>query len=686
MNESAVPVVILSESRDDVEFFNKTMRDGGHAVRCRGLSSVDKLGPVLDEVPPHLLILFADNHPAHVREVAKIRQQHARMSPLIVIRSSADEMAISDVLKDGAQDLVSTANQERILIVCERELRTFRLERALNETLQSATRYKVQLKEFLSGSTDAIAQVSEGIVVEANQAWADLFAESSIPAAHGPLMDQFSPASQATLKGALIACSKGRWAGESLKVEALAGNGKTIPIKLSLAQSIHDGEPATRLCILRQPDPEAKSAEPEAMVEQILATDPVTGFFQRRQFLELLTDKLDQRAESGARALAFIRPDRFGEVEREVGPISSEEIVAQLAAVLGRLMSPKDIAGRFGGTVFALVLERGSLKDIQAWSENAVNRISEHLFEVADRSLSLTCTIGLAEMGEGTDRVEDLVRSAEKANQRGRQDGGDKVIVEETADESTRIKRADALWVRQIKSALVDQRFRLVQLHIASLSGQAERMFDTVVRLIDEQGDEIAASDFMGTAARNKLLRPIDRWVIDAAIGLCAREASDLAFVKLSHESILDPSIVAWISERLRTTLVKPSNLCFQVSEEDASQYQKQTIALSTSLKSQGFRFAVERFGIGRDPMRVLTNIPMDFVKFDGSFMQGIADDFKIQEKIRAFVSNATRHGVKTVASRVGNANAMAVLFQLGVGYMQGHYLHEPDVILEEAS
>jgi EAL domain-containing protein (putative c-di-GMP-specific phosphodiesterase class I) len=348
-------------------------------------------------------------------------------------------------------------------------------------------------------------------------------------------------------------------------------------------------------------------------------------------------------------------------------------------------MSPNDIAGRFGGTVFALVLERGSLKDVHAWSENALNRISENLFEVGDRSLSLTCSIGLAEMGEGTDRVEDLIRSAEKANQRCRQDGGDKVIIEETADESTRIKRADALWIRQIKSALVDQRFRLMQLHIASLSGKAERLFDTVVRMIDEQGDEIAASDFMATAARNKLLRPIDRWVIDAAIKLCSHEASDAVFVKLSHESILDPSIVAWISERLGTTRVKPANLCFQVSEADASQYQKQTIALSKSLRNQGYRFAVERFGIGRDPMRVLTNVPMDYVKFDGSFMQGIADDFKIQEKIRAFVSNANRNKIKTIASRVENANAMAVLFQLGVHYMQGHYLHEPDVVLEEA-
>ncbi|HUF71325.1 MAG TPA: EAL domain-containing protein [Gammaproteobacteria bacterium] len=685
MNESSVPVVILTERSEDVAYFNKTMRDAGHPVRCRGITKLDQLETLLDADPPNLLIFFAEHHTASVREVAKLRQLYARMSPLIAVRSTADEAAITEALQAGACDLVSTANPERICIVCERELRGFHLERALNDTLRSATQYKKQLKTFMSGSTDAIAQVQEGIVVDANQAWADLFVDSKIDDALGPIMDFLAGSSQATLKGALIACDKGRWDGDSLRVEALAGDGKTVTVELELEPSTFDGEPATRLSVRHRPAPEAE-AQSEAIVEKVLNTDPVTGFLQRQQFLQILTDKLDQRAASGARALAIIRPDKFSEVERDVGPISSEEIIAQLAGILGRLMSESDVAGRFGGTVFAFVLERGSLRDIQAWAENALHRISEHLFEAAGRSLSLTSSIGLAEMGESSDRVEDLIRSAERANQHSRQNGGNQVIIEETADESTRIRRIDALWVRQIKSALVENRFRLVHLSIANLGGAAERMFDTVVRMVDEQGDEIGASDFMATAARNKLLRPIDRWVIDASFSFCAREASDLVFVKLSHESILDPSLVDWISGHMKNSRVKARNICFQVSEHDASQYQKQTVALSKALRSLGFRFAVEQFGIGRDPLRVLTNTPMDYVKFDGSFMQRIADDRAIQEKLRGFVSNATRHKIQTIASRVENANAMAVLFQLGVSYMQGHYLHEPEVVLEAAS
>ena len=685
MKESSVPVYVLSERRDDAEYFNKTLRDAGHPVRCRVLASLEQLEAALEGAEPHLLILFADSCKAGIREVAKLRQLHARMAPLVVIRRDVDEPAIGDAMRAGAQDLVAFANAERLCAVCERELRGFRLERALNETLSSATQYKRQLKEIMSGSADAIAVVQEGIVVEANQAWADIFAESDPDGVHLPLMDCFAGAGQATLKGALIACAKGQWDGDPLRIDALSTSGKTTGVELRLEATTHDGEPAMRLCILRKPAADDAVQPAEARIAQALTTDPVTGFFLRQQFLEILTDKLDHRTQGGARALAFIRPDKFSEIERDVGPISSEEIVAQLAEVLRRLVNDSDVCGRFGGTVFAIVVERGSLRDIEAWAENALNRIGEHLFEVADRSLSLTCSIGLAELGEGTDRVEELLRNAERANQRCRQEGGNRVFVEETNDESTRIKRIDVLWVRQIRSALVEGRFRLVHLNIASLSGKAERMVDTIIRMIDEQGDEVAAADFMGTAMRNNLLRPIDRWVIDATFSFCSRQANDLVLVKLSHESILDPSLLQWIRDQAAKSGIKPAQVCFQVSENDASQYQKQTQALAQALRTLGFRFAVEQFGIGRDPLRVLTNVPMDFVKFDGSLMQGLANDVKLQERVRAYVSSATRNRIRTIAARVENANTMAVLFQLGVGYMQGHYLHEPEVVLEAA-
>jgi EAL domain-containing protein (putative c-di-GMP-specific phosphodiesterase class I) len=118
--------------------------------------------------------------------------------------------------------------------------------------------------------------------------------------------------------------------------------------------------------------------------------------------------------------------------------------------------------------------------------------------------------------------------------------------------------------------------------------------------------------------------------------------------------------------------------------EEDATQYLAQTKDLAERLKAKGHRFAIEHFGTGRDSARILQSMPMDYLKIDGSLMQSLATDTALQERVRGFVHTANNRAVPTIAERVEDANTMAVLFQLGVAYMQGHYVHEPEVVLGE--
>ena len=358
----------------------------------------------------------------------------------------------------------------------------------------------------------------------------------------------------------------------------------------------------------------------------------------------------------------------------------------QLAELLGVLAQPNDLGGRFGGQVFTLLLERGTLRDVQAWANNALARIAERIFEVAHNTLSITCTIGLAEVGPTTDRMETLIAAAKRASQSGRELGGNRVVLEETSDRSTRIQRFDEIWVQQIKSALMENRFRLAHLPIASLGGEQKSMFDTVIRMVDAQGDEVPASEFMPAAVRNRMLRAIDRWVIGASLSFCATHSVERLFVKLSGESIIDRTLIDWLEKAVAGSGVVPARLCFEVSEEDATQYLSQTKALAEHLRGKGHRFSIEHFGIGRDSARVLAQTPMDYLKIDGSLIQNLSTNRDLQEKVRSFVTAAAKRKIETIAERVEDANTMAVLFQLGAAYMQGHYVHEPEVVLAEAN
>jgi diguanylate cyclase (GGDEF)-like protein len=682
MVHAPVPLIVLSGREDDVELVNRSLRDGGHPVRCHWVTRVDALADAINHHEPELVCFFPDSLPVPIRDIAKIKQKAAGSVPLVVVSNAAQEADIAEALLAGAQDLVSHGQTERLRSVAERELRAFRLERALNETLSSASQYKKALQAFMAGSVDAIAHVQEGILVAANQAWADLLGHSNADGLVGaPLMDLFDATSKAALKGALVACLRGQWHGESLKVVVMTAAGSKLPIELSLEATAVDGDPAVKLSVPRKT---TVAAEPEELVEQAVHKDPTTGFYHRRRFLEVLTDRLDSGQRGGVRVLAYVRPDKFRELEEQIGPLASEDVLVQIAEQLHDLAQPQDLYGRFGGQIFTLFLERGALRDVEAWAQNALARIAARIFETAHNTLSVTCTIGLAEVGPATERLDALIAQARRSCQLGRDKGGNRVVLQQTSDESTRVQRLDEIWVQQIKSALMENRFRLAHLPVASLGGEHRVMYDTVVRLIDVQGDEVLPAEFMPAAFRNRLLRAIDRWVIGATLGYCAKTPLDCVFVKLSNESLIDKTLVDWLAKAVESSGVAPAQLCFQVSEANATQYLQQTQALAAALRRKGHKFAVENFGVGHDSGRILAQTPMDFLKIDGSLMQGIASDAALQDRVRAYVQAAAGRAIPTIAERVEDANTMAVLFQLGVAYMQGHYVHEPEVVLSD--
>ena len=147
-------------------------------------------------------------------------------------------------------------------------------------------------------------------------------------------------------------------------------------------------------------------------------------------------------------------------------------------------------------------------------------------------------------------------------------------------------------------------------------------------------------------------------------------------------ESVLDGEFLNWLTRCMKAAQTRSSQLCFQVAEETVNQHLRNASELAARLRGEGFGFAIEHFGIGRDPVRLLRQIPVDYVKLDGSLMQQLGKSQNDQNTVQSLIQAASAAGVATVAERVEDANTMAVLFQLGVGYVQGHYLHEPEVVL----
>jgi EAL domain-containing protein (putative c-di-GMP-specific phosphodiesterase class I) len=210
-------------------------------------------------------------------------------------------------------------------------------------------------------------------------------------------------------------------------------------------------------------------------------------------------------------------------------------------------------------------------------------------------------------------------------------------------------------------------------------------MFDVLVRMVDTQGKEVLPSEFMAAAERNDLLKNIDRWVVGASLSFAAQRKPGCLFVRLSKETAKDATFVDWLDNHVRASRADPQRLCFQVTEQAASSYITQIQALAAALRKRGFRFALEGFGSGRGPEAMLDSIPLDFVKIDGAIIQGLTGDPQLQQRVRKLVESATKRLVQTIAERVEDANTMAVLWQIGVQYIQGYFVNEPEQVVLRA-
>jgi EAL domain-containing protein (putative c-di-GMP-specific phosphodiesterase class I) len=231
----------------------------------------------------------------------------------------------------------------------------------------------------------------------------------------------------------------------------------------------------------------------------------------------------------------------------------------------------------------------------------------------------------------------------------------------------------------------MENRFRLAQLPIAGLRSDSIQMYDLLVRMIDEQGNSVLPSEFIPAAERNNMMKNIDRWMLTAAMEFCQKTDADRVFVRLSRQSIMDSSTAAWMQQKLDENEFDCSRLVVQIPERDCATHIKQTRGLVKRLRKLGTGFAIEHYGVDTERFQILDMLKPDYIKIDGELMHTLMTDNSMQASVSAIVKAAGERNIKTVAERVENANAMAVLFQLGLDFMQGHYVHEPEVVLEDA-
>jgi len=679
-----VSVLVIAKLDDQVEAINAALRDAGKAVRCIRLDKISELEDALNQHKPQLIVVFENATQTNLSGAATTVESVAPHIPLLLVSNEITEDTIANAMSNGARDAVSLTNTARLQTVALREMRACQNEIALQGVMHSANQFQQELHSLKQVSVEAIADVQEGIIVNANPAWNELFAHPADADLSGqPIMDLCNEKDRSALKAALQACQRGKNAAEPLRIGGIQSTGSLFPVALSLEAITHEGEKAVRILVKPQV---TEQSPPLSLVEKALQRDPVTGFFNQQHFLAVAAERLKKAPSGGVRAFVFVRPDRFSRARDDLGLIGTEAVIAQFAQLLREFLQAEDIYARVGGTLFAVLIERGTMGDTESWADGLRDSILNTVFEHEGRSTAITCSIGLCEVTPSHNDIRQLLIECEAACSNGRRAGGNRVSLSASTGAAKKVREDDGIWAPRIRSALMENRLRLEHQPIASLNNDIDGAFDTLVRMLDNEGNTILPSEFIPVAERTGLTKNIDRWVIGASFSYCASGKAKLVFVRLSGDSLLDETLINWLRTHAEEYALDNSRICFEISEELAIRHMRQTLALAESLRSLKFQFAIEHFGKTQNSESLISRIPMDYLKLDGSLMQGLHRNSDVQVKVREYTRLAIEHKILTIAERVQDANTMAVLWQLGVSYIQGNYVQNSEIVIEDTS
>ncbi|MDP3295508.1 MAG: EAL domain-containing protein, partial [Nevskia sp.] len=236
------------------------------------------------------------------------------------------------------------------------------------------------------------------------------------------------------------------------------------------------------------------------------------------------------------------------------------------------------------------------------------------------------------------------------------------------------------------RRALAEDRMRLAFQSIASLEGGRYTHFDLQVRMVDEDGREWRASEFLPAAQKFNLMRSVDRWVIATALDTVqrrrgTRDAATL-FIKLSEDTVRDAeAFIIWLRGLLDGGRLKASEVVFQAQELVLQNHIRKARTLTRELVELGAGIAIEHFGIGSNSRQMLDYIPAQFLKFHASYTQSFGDR-EVQKRLGDLIEAAKQHRMKTIVSHVEHADLMATLWQMGIHFIQGYHVQEPEVVM----
>jgi len=412
--------------------------------------------------------------------------------------------------------------------------------------------------------------------------------------------------------------------------------------------------------------------------------DSLTGLPNRAMFTELLKAEIEtsKRRRDHMFAVLFLDLDRFKNINDSLGHTHGDLLLVAFAERLEKALRPVDTLARFGGDEFAILLS--GMTDATD-TVRVAQRIQDELtqpFVLDKNSAFATASIGIALSSSGYDRPEDILRDADTAMYRAKENGKARY---ELFDHGMHARAVSRLQLESdLRQAVEQKEFSVFYQPIVCLQTGRLSGFEALVRWNHPRRGLVSPGDFIPVAEETGLIVPIGDWVLNEAckhIRECQLNSpshrSLSLSVNLSARQVAQPDLLEQIKQALATSKLNPHCLKLEITESVVMENAEAAALMFKQLRSLGVQLSIDDFGTGYSSLSYLHRFPLNYLKIDRSFVMRLTTD-NDNAIVRTISTLARNLGMEVIAEGIETEEQYQQLKMLGCEYGQGYLFSRP--------
>jgi diguanylate cyclase (GGDEF)-like protein len=412
--------------------------------------------------------------------------------------------------------------------------------------------------------------------------------------------------------------------------------------------------------------------------------DSLTGLPNRAMFTELLKAEIESsdRRNGHMFAVLFLDLDRFKNINDSLGHTHGDLLLVAFAERLERTLRPVDTLARFGGDACAILIT--GMADA-ADAVRVAQRIQDELSEpfVLDKNSAFaTASIGIALSSSGYDRPEDILRDADIAMYRAKENGKARY---ELFDHGMHARAVSRLQLESdLRQAIENKEFCVYYQPIVSLETGRLAGFEALVRWNHPRRGLVSPADFIPVAEETGFIVPIGQWVLNEACAQVRQWQLDSPShrtlslsVNLSARQVAQPDLLDRIKEALATSKLNPHCLKLEITESVVMENAEAAVLMFKQLRSLGVQLSIDDFGTGYSSLSYLHRFPLNYLKIDRSFVMRLTTD-NDNAIVRTISTLARNLGMEVIAEGIETDEQYQQLKMLGCEYGQGFLFSRP--------